>query len=60
MRWSLVNTVRTRAGIATTSASSQSIAIDKILEERLMELAFEGNRWFDSKRMGKAIQVLSQ
>jgi starch-binding outer membrane protein, SusD/RagB family len=25
-----------------------------------MELAFEGNRWFDLKRMGKAIQVLSQ
>lgn len=60
MRWSLVNTVRTRAGIATTSASSQSIAIDKILEVRLMEFAFEGDRWFDLKRMGKAIQVLSQ
>ncbi|MBX9806506.1 MAG: RagB/SusD family nutrient uptake outer membrane protein, partial [Flavobacteriaceae bacterium] len=56
----LVNKVRTRAGIAATSASSQSIAIDKVLEERLMELAFEGDRWFDLKRMGKAIQVLSQ
>lgn len=52
--------VRTRAGIATISASSQSITIDKILEERLMELVFEGDRWFDLKRMGKVIQVLSQ
>ena len=34
--------------------------INKVLEERLMELAFEGDRWFDLKRMGKAIQVLSQ
>lgn len=57
---SLVNQVRTRAGIATISATGQSDVIDKILEERLMELAFEGDRWFDLKRMGKAIQVLSQ
>jgi hypothetical protein len=56
----LVNKVRTRAGIASISASSQSDAIDKILEERLMELAFEGDRWFDLKRMGKAFEVLSQ
>jgi hypothetical protein len=57
---SLVNQVRARAGIATISATGQSDAIDKILEERLMELAFEGDRWFDLKRMGKAIQALSQ
>ncbi len=57
---SLVNQVRARAGIASISASSQSDAVDKVLEERLMELAFEGDRWFDLKRMGKAIQLLSQ
>ena len=56
----LVNQVRTRAGIATTTAANQAAAIDKVLEERLMELAFEGDRWFDLKRMGKAVQVLSQ
>lgn len=55
-----VNKVRTRAGIASISASNQADAINKILEERLMELAFEGDRWFDLKRMGKAIEVLSQ
>lgn len=57
---SLVNQVRARAGIASISASTQSDAVDKVLEERLMELAFEGDRWFDLKRMGKAIQLLSQ
>ena len=56
----LVNQVRARAGIAAISAANQSGAIDKVLEERLMELAFEGDRWFDLKRMGKAIQLLSQ
>lgn len=56
----LVNKVRTRAGIASTSAANQAAAIDKVLEERLMELAFEGDRWFDLKRMGKATQLLSQ
>lgn len=56
----LVNQVRVRAGITEISASNQSDAINKILEERLMELAFEGDRWFDLKRMGKAIEILSQ
>lgn len=56
----LVNQVRSRAGISSISATSQSDAIDKILEERLMELAFEGDRWFDIKRMGKAVELLSQ
>ena len=56
----LVNQVRIRAGIATISATDQSDAVYKILEERLMELAFEGDRWFDLKRMGKAVELLSQ
>ena len=54
---SQVNIIRTRAGIASISASNQSDAFNKILEERLMELAFEGDRWFDLKRMGKAIEL---
>jgi len=56
----LVNQVRTRAGISTITATDQVDAINKVLEERLMELAFEGDRWFDLKRMGKAVEVLSQ
>lgn len=56
----LVNQVRTRAGISTITATDQVEAINKVLEERLMELAFEGDRWFDLKRMGKAVEILSQ
>ena len=32
--------------------------INKILKERLLELAFEGQRWFDLKRTGKALEVI--
>ena len=56
----LVNQVRTRAGISTITATDQVEAINKVLEDRLMELAFEGDRWFDLKRMGKAVEILSQ
>jgi hypothetical protein len=35
-------------------------AINKILKERFLELAHEGQRWFDLKREGKSIEVLSQ
>ena len=56
----LVNQVRARVGISPVSASNASDAINKILDERLMELAFEGDRWFDLKRMGKAVEILSQ
>ena len=57
----LVNQVRTRVLLANiTPATSESDAIDKILKERFLELAFEGQRWFDLKREGKTVEVLSQ
>ncbi len=56
----LVNQIRTRVGIANVTATSQDNAINKILEERFLELAFEGHRWFDLKRTGKTISILSQ
>ncbi|WP_225876827.1 RagB/SusD family nutrient uptake outer membrane protein [Flavobacterium muglaense] len=55
-----VNRVRARVGIAAITVATQSDAVNAILQERLMELAFEGDRWFDLKRMGKAIELLSQ
>lgn len=57
---SLVNQVRARVGLAPVTIASQEDGINKILNERKMELAFEGHRWFDLKRTGKAITILSQ
>lgn len=56
----LVNQVRARVGLGAVAFTSADDAINKILLERKMELAFEGQRWFDLKRTGKAVAVLSQ
>lgn len=57
----LVNQVRARVNLANvTPATSQNDAINIILKERFLELAFEGQRWFDLKREGKSIELLSQ
>ncbi|MEO6175155.1 MAG: RagB/SusD family nutrient uptake outer membrane protein [Flavobacterium circumlabens] len=56
----LVNQVRARVGLPKVSAASQGDALDLILKERKMELAFEGHRWFDLKRTAKAIEILSK
>lgn len=47
-----VNRIRARAGLISVSASSQEEAIDRILHERRLELAFEGFRFFDLLRHG--------
>jgi hypothetical protein len=46
-----LNEVRARAGLGTVSGLSQSDMRTKILHERRMELAFEGQRWFDLIRV---------
>ena len=55
----LVNQVRERVGLSPVTITSTN-GINQILEERKLELAFEGHRWFDLKRTGKAISILSQ
>lgn len=55
----LVNIIRERVDlnpISAESASQMKLAIEK---ERRLELAFEGHRWFDLKRTGRAIDVIS-
>jgi hypothetical protein len=47
-----LNRVRNRAGLATVSGLSQAQFRDAVLEERKLELAAEGHRWFDLVRTG--------
>lgn len=52
-----LNQVRTRAGLANTSASNQAALRDAIWKERRVELAFENKRWFDIIRMPEATAI---
>ena len=45
-----LNKIRTRAGLANSTASSQADVRQAIQDERRLELAFEGQRWFDLVR----------
>jgi hypothetical protein len=53
----LVNQIRTRVKLANTTAANQADMRLAIEKERRLELAFEGHRWFDLKRTGRAIAV---
>lgn len=54
----LVNQVRRRVNLPATTASSQLELLKAIMLERRLELAFEGHRWYDLKRSGKALEVM--
>ena len=45
-----LNRIRSRAGLADSSATSQTDVRQAIQDERRLELAFEGHRWFDLVR----------
>ena len=50
----VLNTIRERANMPTIAIGSSPILFeDAIMEERALELAFEGKRWFDLLRMGR-------
>ena len=55
----LVNQIRKRAKLADTNAANKEAARSVISKERRLELAFEGHRWYDLKRTGKAIDVMN-
>jgi hypothetical protein len=54
-----LNLVRKRAGLAEYSGLTQAELRDKIALERRFELAFEGHRWFDLVRTGKALNAMA-
>lgn len=54
-----LNQIRTRAGLTSFTGLTQADARDKIALERRFELCFEGQRWFDLVRTGKALAACS-
>ena len=55
----MVNKVRTRVGLAPTTAANQGDMALAIEKERRLELAFEGQRWYDLARTGRAKAVMN-
>ncbi|MDD3744285.1 MAG: RagB/SusD family nutrient uptake outer membrane protein [Lentimicrobiaceae bacterium] len=55
----LVNQIRARVELPPTTASNQEQMRHAIEKERRLELAFEGHRWYDLKRTGRAIEVIN-
>jgi hypothetical protein len=54
-----LNLIRTRAGLAATTATNQADLRAAIALERRLELVGEGHRWFDLQRSGNAVSVLN-
>jgi tetratricopeptide (TPR) repeat protein len=56
-----LNRIRTRAGLAAKTAAdagTQAAMRLALEQERRVELAFEGHRWFDLVRTGRALEVM--
>ncbi len=55
-----LNKIRARAGLGDSAASSQADVRQAIADERRLELAFEGQRWFDLVRTGTVNAEMGQ
>ncbi|WP_080054208.1 RagB/SusD family nutrient uptake outer membrane protein [Spirosoma aerolatum] len=55
-----VQQVRTRAGLVNSLAGLDKTALQTLIaKERQVEFCFENQRWYDLKRTGKAIEVMT-
>ncbi len=54
-----VNRIRERVGLGETTATTQNDMALAIENERRLELAQEGQRWYDLKRYGRAVTVMN-
>jgi hypothetical protein len=54
----LLKKIRNRAGLGNPTSTTKELLRLEIEKERRLELAFEGYRWFDLVRTGRAIQVM--
>lgn len=58
----IIDQIRSRAGLdklSNSAKASQDVMIDALLKERRLELAFEGQRWFDLVRLDKVEEVMN-
>ncbi len=58
----IIDEIRERAGLEElpySVRSSQEAMLDALLKERRLELAFEGQRWFDLVRLDKVEEVMN-
>jgi hypothetical protein len=55
-----INMIRQRAGLPATNITNYEGLKIEIETQRKKEFAFEGHRWFDLLRTGRAIQVLEK
>ncbi len=56
-----VNKVRSRAGVNMPAVTASGTGLlEKIKHERKIELAFEGNRWYDARRWKDAVTDFSK
>jgi hypothetical protein len=58
----IIDRVRDRAGLAklpSSTRSSKDAMLTALLNERRLELAFEGQRWFDLARLDKIEEVMN-
>ena len=53
-----INKIRNRAGLSNTTASTQPDLLAAVMQERYVELCFEGFRWLDLKRTGMVDAVM--